>query len=145
MEVLHARCAGLDVHRDTVVACCRVMIDNDVNQDVQTFGTTTKDLLALSEWLTAHAVTHVAMEATGVYWKPIWHVLDGHFDLILANASHVKNVPVARPTSSPPTLSRSSTRPPDDRCPRSIASRPPASAPPRARSARPTSETSSRA
>lgn len=93
MEVLHARCAGLDVHRDTVVACCRVMIDNTVNQDVQTFGTTTKDLLALSEWLTAHAVTHVAMEATGVYWKPIWHVLDGHFDLVLANASHVKNVP----------------------------------------------------
>ena len=93
MEVLHARCAGLDVHRDTVVACCRVMVDGAVNQDVQTFGTTTKDLLALSEWLTAHAVTHVAMEATGVYWKPIWHVLDGHFDLVLANASHVKNVP----------------------------------------------------
>jgi len=93
VEVLHARCAGLDVHRDTVVACCRVMVDGAVNQDVQTFGTTTKDLLALSEWLTAHAVTHVAMEATGVYWKPIWHVLDGHFDLVLANASHVKNVP----------------------------------------------------
>jgi len=93
VEVLHARCAGLDVHRDTVVACCRVMADGVVDQDVQTFGTTTKDLLALSEWLTAHAVTHVAMEATGVYWKPIWHVLDGHFDLVLANASHVKNVP----------------------------------------------------
>jgi transposase len=93
VEVLHARCAGLDVHRDTVVACCRLMVDGTIQQDVQTFGTTTKDLLALSEWLTAHAVTHVAMEATGVYWKPVWHVLDGHFDLVLANASHIKNVP----------------------------------------------------
>ena len=93
MEVLHARCAGLDVHRDTVVACCRLMADGAVTQDVQTFGTATKDLLALSEWLTAHTVTHVAMEATGVYWKPVWHVLDGHFELVLANASHVKNVP----------------------------------------------------
>jgi transposase len=93
VEVLHARCAGLDVHRDTVVACCRIMSDGTNKQDVQTFGTTTKELLALSEWLTAHAVTHVAMEATGVYWKPVWHVLDGHFDLVLANASHIKNVP----------------------------------------------------
>lgn len=93
MEVLHARCAGLDVHRDTVVACCRLMTDGAIQQDMRTFGTTTKELLALSEWLTAHAVTHVAMEATGVYWKPVWHVLDGHFDLVLANASHIKNVP----------------------------------------------------
>lgn len=93
MEVLHARCAGLDVHRDTVVACCRLVAAGSIQQDVQTFGTTTKELLALSDWLTARAVTHVAMEATGVYWKPIWHVLDGHFELVLANASHIKNVP----------------------------------------------------
>jgi hypothetical protein len=69
------------------------MAAGSIEQDVQTFGTTTKELLALSDWLTAHAVTHVAMEATGVYWKPVWHVLDGHFELILANASHIKNVP----------------------------------------------------
>lgn len=93
MEVLYPRCAGLDVHRDTVVACARVAADGRMTQDVATFGTTTSELLALSEWLTARGVTHVAMEATGVYWKPLWHVLDGEFELVLANAMHVKNVP----------------------------------------------------
>jgi transposase len=93
MEVLHPRCAGLDVHRDTVVACARVAADGTVAQDVRTFGATTKELMALSEWLTEHGVTHVAMEATGVYWKPVWHVLEGSFELVLANAMHIKNVP----------------------------------------------------
>jgi len=60
---------------------------------VRTFGTTTMELMALSEWLTGHGVTHVAMEATGVYWRPVWHVLDGSFELVLANAMHIKNVP----------------------------------------------------
>jgi transposase len=93
MEVLYPRCAGLDVHRDTVVACARIAADNTVSEDVRTFGTTTSELMALSEWLTERGITHVAMEATGVYWRPVWHVLDGSFELVLANAMHVKNVP----------------------------------------------------
>src|ERR1044071_4656147 len=95
MEVLHSRCAGLDVHRDTVVGCARIAADGAVAQDVRTFGATTKELMALSEWLTEHGVTHVAMEATGVYWKPVWHVLEGSFQLVLANAAHIKGI--ARP------------------------------------------------
>ena len=93
MEVLHSRCAGLDVHRDSVVACARIVADGAITQDVRTFGATTKELMALSEWLTGHGVTHVAMEATGVYWRPVWHVLEGSFELVLANAAHIKNVP----------------------------------------------------
>jgi transposase len=93
MEVLHARCAGLDVHKDTVVACARLVEEEKIVQDVKTFSTTTKGLLELSDWLSEHGCTHVAMEATGVYWKPVWHVLEGEFDLVLANAAHIKNVP----------------------------------------------------
>ena len=93
MEILHPKCAGLDVHRDTVVACARIASDAAVVQDVRTFGATTKELMALSEWLTDHGVTHVAMEATGVYWQPVWHILEGSFELVLANAMHIKNVP----------------------------------------------------
>ena len=93
MEVLHPKCAGLDVHRDTVVACARNATDGTIAHEVRTFGATTKELMALSEWLTEHGVTHVAMEATGVYWQPVWHVLEGSFELVLANAMHIKNVP----------------------------------------------------
>src|SRR5262249_9238703 len=93
MEVLHPRAAGLDVHKDTVVACVRVHQAAAAQQNVETFGTSTKALRALREWLQEHGVTHVAMEATGVYWKPVWHVLEGSFELILANAMHIKNVP----------------------------------------------------
>jgi len=93
MEMLHPRCAGLDVHRDTVVACARNATAGVIALEVRTFGATTKELMALSEWLTEHSVTHVAMEATGVYWKPVWHVLEGSFELVLANAMHIKNVP----------------------------------------------------
>src|ERR1700726_3137210 len=94
MEVLYPHCAGLDVHKDTVVACVRHMATGSVEREVRTFKTTTKDLLALSDWLAEHGCTHVAMEATGVYWKPVWHILsDGDFVLMLANAAHVKNVP----------------------------------------------------
>jgi transposase len=94
MDVLYPKCAGLDVHRDSVVACARTHgATGQVAREVRTFGTTTGELLRLSEWLTSLEVTHVAMEATGVYWKPVWHVLDGEFELILANAMHVKNVP----------------------------------------------------
>jgi transposase len=94
MEVLYPHCAGLDVHKDTVVACVRHMANGAVKREVRTFKTTTKELLALSDWLAGAGCTHLAMEATGVYWKPVWHVLsDGDFTLLLANAAHVKNVP----------------------------------------------------
>src|SRR5438552_8912427 len=93
MEVLYSRCAGLDVHKDTVVACVRLAVGSKVEQHLQTFGTTTSALLSLGDWLSGFEVTHVAMEATGVYWKPVWHVLDGSFELVLANAAHIKNVP----------------------------------------------------
>ena len=93
MELLHARCAGLDVHKETVVGCARIANDGRVEHHVKTFDTTTAGLLELSEWLSEHGCTHVVMEATGVYWKPIWHVLEGDFALVLANAHHVKSVP----------------------------------------------------
>lgn len=94
MEVLYPHCAGLDIHKDTVVACVRHMVNGTVTRDVRTFKTTTKDLMALSDWLVSEGCTHVAMEATGVYWKPVWHILsDGDLHLTLANAKHVKNVP----------------------------------------------------
>ena len=93
MQVIHRRCAGLDVHKQTVVACVRIARDREAAQHVQTFATTTTGLLALADWLASHEVAVVGMEASGVYWKPVWHVLEGHFELVLANAAHVKNVP----------------------------------------------------
>jgi transposase len=93
MEVLYPRCAGLDVHKDTIVACTRVADSDRVAQEVESFPTTTAGLMALSDWLEEHQCTHVAMEATGVYWKPVWHVLEGNFELVLANAQHIRNVP----------------------------------------------------
>jgi len=94
MELLHPHCAGLDLHKETVVACVRHMADGKVTTDVKSFQTTTHELMELSDWLSSQGVTHIAMEATGVYWKPVWHILsDGEFALILANAAHVRNVP----------------------------------------------------
>src|SRR5271166_6223263 len=94
MDVLYPRCAGLDVHKDSVVAGVRIANDGTVKTEVRTFDTTTPGLLTLSAWLAENGCTHVAMEATGVYWKPVWHVLsDGDLTLILANAAHVRNVP----------------------------------------------------
>jgi len=93
MDVLYTRCAGLDIHRDSIVACVRLAEAGGVTRLVETFATTTTDLERLSEWLRGHGVTAVAMEATGVYWKPVWAVLAGHFELVLANAHHVKAVP----------------------------------------------------
>jgi transposase len=93
MEIQFPCCAGLDVHKDTVVACVRRQLDGTVQRDVQSFTTATHGLLSLSEWLAEHGVTHVAMEATGVYWKPVWHILEEGFELVLANAAHIKNVP----------------------------------------------------
>ena len=94
MELLHPHCAGLDLHKETVVACVRHMVNNTVTAEVKTFKTTTQELMELSDWLSSQIVTHIAMEATGIYWKPVWHILsDGEFSLVLANAAHVKNVP----------------------------------------------------
>ena len=92
MEVLYPRCAGLDVHKDTVVACVRC-VSEPAYREVRTFGTTTTALFELSAWIESHGCTHVAMEATGVYWKPVWHLLEGQFELVLANAQHIRNVP----------------------------------------------------
>jgi len=93
MDLVHPTCAGLDVHQQTVVACVRVGSGKTVTYAVRTFGTTTQELLALSEWLSTLGCTHVALESSGVYWKPVWHILDGHFELVLANAMHIRNIP----------------------------------------------------
>lgn len=94
MDVLYPHCAGLDVHKDTVVACVRHTRNGTVKREVRTYKATTPALLDLAEWLATEGCTHVAMEATGVYWKPVWHILsDGDFRLVLANAAHVRNVP----------------------------------------------------
>jgi transposase len=93
MKVLNRRCAGLDVHKDEVVACVRLAGRGKASHEVRRFATTTRGLLDLADWLEALGVTHVAMEATGVYWKPVWHVLEERFQLVLANAAHIRNVP----------------------------------------------------
>lgn len=94
MEVMYTHCAGLDVHKKTVVVC-RLSVDAAGHKvkEVETFGTTTADLLRLSDWLTAGKCQQVAMESTGEYWKPIWNILEGNFELLLVNAHHVKRVP----------------------------------------------------
>jgi transposase len=94
MDQLIERCCGLDVHRDTVASCVRGPGPNGKRQqEVRTFGTTTAELLALRDWLEAHGVTHVAMESTGVYWKPVFYVLEEAFTCLLVNATHIKQVP----------------------------------------------------
>jgi transposase len=93
MKVLYERCAGLDVHKQTVVACRRVIVGAQVVREVRSFPTTTRGLLVLADWLHEVGCTQVAMESTGVYWKPVWHVLEEEFELVLANAAHIKNVP----------------------------------------------------
>ena len=93
MEVLYPRCAGLDVHKDVVMACARSVVGTSARHDIAEFSTTTAGLLALADWLKEHHSTHVAMEATGVYWKPVWHVLEGGIELLLVNPAHARNVP----------------------------------------------------
>ena len=93
MDVIYRRCAGLDVHKQTVVACARVAGQGPLLQEVRTFATTTSGLLELVDWLESLHIEHVGMEATGVYWKPVWHVLEDEFELVLANAAHIRNVP----------------------------------------------------
>jgi transposase len=94
MDVLLDRCAGLDVHKKTVVASLRsVDAEGRVRTQTRTFATMTADLLELVDWLNAEGVTHAAMESTGVYWKAVWHILEGRFDLTLVNPRHMRQVP----------------------------------------------------
>src|SRR6266446_547874 len=94
MDVVITRCAGLDVHQATMVATVRVPDDAGGRRIVtETFGTMTADLLALRDWLRAYGVTHVALESTGVYWKPVYYMLEDAFTLLLINMQELKRVP----------------------------------------------------
>jgi transposase len=94
MDAIYERCCGLDIHKKTVVACLIAPgPDGTPVKEIRTFGTMTDELLALADWLAAAGCTHVAMESTGVYWKPVWNLLEGGFELVLANARHIKAVP----------------------------------------------------
>ena len=93
MEILHERCAGLDVHKDVGMACARSKAGASAQYATAEFATTTSGLLLLADGLEEHRCTHVAMEATGVYWKPVWHVLEGRFELLRVNPGHSRNVP----------------------------------------------------
>jgi len=93
MQTMIARVCGLDVHKAQLTACVRLLVNGVVSEVIQTFGTTTSDLLALRDWLAAHGVTHVAMESTGVYWKCVYYMLEDEFELLLVNATHIKHVP----------------------------------------------------
>ncbi len=94
MELMHHCVAGLDVHKNSVVACIRTMSGNKPSRECKTFATTTDGLVSLLEWLRSSTISVAAMEATGVYWRPVWKILsDGEFELILANAAHIKAVP----------------------------------------------------
>jgi transposase len=94
MRVVYKRCAGLDIHKKIVLAC-RISIQQDVSKlsEVGSFGTTTPELLKLSDWLMEWGCTHVAMESTGIYWKPIYNILENNFHVLLVNAKHIKQVP----------------------------------------------------
>lgn len=94
MEVLYARCAGLDVHKESVAVCVLTPgVGAEANKEIREFGTTTAELRALAAWLRQCAVTHAAMESTGVYWKPVYNILESACELILVNARHIKQVP----------------------------------------------------
>lgn len=94
MEAIFRCCAGFDVHSETVAVCVRRIDDQgEIHAEVRTFRTMTRDLLALCDWLIVGGVTHIAMESTGVYWKPIYNILEGQFQILLVNARHIKNVP----------------------------------------------------
>lgn len=93
MDVVYDCVCGLDVHSASIQACVRRMRGGRVQQEVRTFPTMTRDILALADWLAAEGVSHVAMESTGVYWKPIYNLLEGRAEILLVNARHVKHVP----------------------------------------------------
>ena len=94
MDVLNRKCAGMDVHQESIVVCTLLTNeDGQVESETRTFGTMTKHLFELLKWLESNGVTHVAMESTGIYWKPVYNILEGFFDVALANAKRIKNVP----------------------------------------------------
>src|ERR687892_733410 len=94
MEILYRIGCGLDVHKKRVAACLRFSSPSGTRaEDIRTFGTTTRELLRLADWLVAAGCTHVAMESTGVYWRPVYQILESSFELLLVNAQHIKTVP----------------------------------------------------
>jgi transposase len=93
MEILFPRCCGLDVHKASLTACILINDSDGKKRHLRRFGTMTRDVMELANWLTEHGVQKLAMESTGVYWKPIWNLLEGRFDLMLVNAQHIKAVP----------------------------------------------------
>ena len=93
MDVLHPRCCGLDVHKSSISACILLREAGRVQKQQRRFGAMTQDLHELAEWLRQFGVTQIAMESSGVYWKPVWNILEGQFTVVLANAQHIKNVP----------------------------------------------------
>jgi transposase len=95
METLLTHCAGMDVHQETIVVCTLVgeATDSELQTEIKTFGTTTRQLFDLLTWLESKNMTHIAMESTGIYWRPVYNILEGYFDITLANAHRIKNVP----------------------------------------------------
>jgi transposase len=94
VDTLYPSCAGIDVHKNNVVVCVHCCDrSGKISEEVRTFSTMTADLLVRSDWLAEHGVTHVAMESTGVYWKPVFNVLEGRVEVILVNAEYLKHVP----------------------------------------------------
>jgi hypothetical protein len=93
MEVMYPQCCGLDVHKSSITACVLLAQSGKPLKHIRRFGCTTRELRELVVWLQEFGVEHVAMESTGVYWKPVWNILEGHFQILLANAQHIKAVP----------------------------------------------------
>ena len=94
MRIIHQRCCGLDVHKKVIMACLLVVqSDGELRKEIRKFGTMTKDLLALLDWLQQNRCSQVAMESTGVYWKPVYNILEGHLEVVVVNAQHLKGVP----------------------------------------------------
>src|SRR6202142_3284790 len=89
MEVIYTHCCGLDVHKQKVVACALT----SSGKEMRTFSAMTEDLLQMRDWLQSKGTTHIAMESTGVYWKPIYNLLEGQFELLVVNPQHIKAVP----------------------------------------------------
>lgn len=94
MEILYTNCAGLDVHKKTVKVCLLIQLSNGkTRKELRTYFTTTEELLKLCDWLKEQGCTHIAFEATGVYWKPVFNLLEGSFEVLVVNAQHIKAVP----------------------------------------------------
>ena len=93
-DIVHHRCCGLDVHKDSIAACVRWTDgQGEIRKETGIFGTTTQELKSMEAWIEGHGVRLVAMESTGIYWKPVWNILEGTFDLRLANSQHIRNIP----------------------------------------------------